>query len=241
MTYSTTQLCLLARQLAALRVRYPGLHIEQCRPGLSVRGKISFSMEHKTHTVEDTFDLELRIPSDYPKKPPSAYETKGRLNGYDHLFPDGRLCLGAPVDVCMRFAKQPTLLSFVEELVVPFLFAFSYKNQYGEMPFGELTHGVEGLLDYYADFFGTPKEVTVYLLMCLAGGYRQPHSLCPCGSGRKLRKCHGPRLDTLRAYLSAQAIRDELRELISANRTIRGQRRPVLPRRLRRRLARHVK
>ena len=214
----------------------------QCGPGcLAVRGEIWFAMEHKALAIEDRFNIELRIPADYPKTPPNAYETGSRLNGYHHLFNDGKFCLGGPVEVCMRFAKQPTLLSFVEELVIPFLFSFSYERRYGETPFGELAHGVEGLLEYYVGFLGTSREATISLLIYLAHDHRQFSEVCPCGSGRRLGKCHGPRLDKLRMYLSAQAIRDELRELTSANRTICGQRRPVLPRRLRRQLARDLK
>ena len=241
MKYSEGQLSLLACQTTALQVRHPGLALTQGRSGrLSVRGEIWFVMEHKAQAVEDRFDIELRIPLDYPKTPPHAYETKGRLNGFDHFFLDGRLCLGAPVEVCMRFEKQPTLLSFIEELVVPFLFAFSYKNQYGEMPFGELAHGVEGLLDYYIDFFRTSKESTISLLSYLAGISRQPRGVCPCGSGQKLEKCHGPRLDTLRKYQTSQAIKRDLIEMTSANRMIGERRRNLLPRRLRRQLEKQL-
>lgn len=233
---------LLTCQMKALQVRYPGLALVQRRPGyLAVRGEIWFVMEHKARAIEDRFNIELRIPEDYPKTPPNAYETGGRLNGYHHLFTDGRLCLGAPVEVCKQFAMQSTLLSFVEELVVPFLFSFSYERQYGEMPFGELAHGGEGLLDYYVDFFRTSKEKTISLLIYLAVDDRNRHGSCPCGSGRRLERCHGPRLDTLGTYLTTHAINDELRELVSASRMIRGHRRMVLPRRLRRRLEKQLK
>lgn len=154
--------------------------------------EVWFVMEHKVRAIEDRFNIELRIPEDYPKTPPNAYETGDRLNGYHHLFTDGRLCLGAPVEVCKQFAMQPTLLSFVEELVVPFLFSFSYERQYGEMPFGELAHGGEGLLDYYVDFFRTSEEKTISLLIYVAVDNRNRHGSCPCGSGRRLENCHGP-------------------------------------------------
>lgn len=234
--YSTAQLSLLACQLADLRGHYPGLQVEQCRPGLSVVGDVSFSMVHKGRTVEDTFDVELRIPLDFPKTPPNAYEIGGRLSGYDHLFTDGRLCLGAPVEVCMRFAERPTLLSFVKELVVPFLFAFSYKTKYGAMPFGELAHGVEGLFEYYVDYFGASKEGTISLLIYLAYGHRHHGEVCPCGSGRKLDKCHGQRLGIIRKYLTVKTLRWELTELTTANRTVGERRRKLLSRRLRRKL-----
>lgn len=196
-------------------------------------------MEYDGRSIEDEFHIELRIPADYPASPPNAYEVVGRLDRFDHLFQDGRLCLGAPIEVCSKFAQRPSLLHFIEDLVIPFLFAFSYKEQYGEMPFGELAHGMKGILDYYMEFFGTSKENATLLLECLA--YRNVESLecCPCGSGRKLEKCHGPRLDALRPHQAAQDFRDELMQIISA--CPEGQpHQKLLPRRLRRRIARQL-
>ena len=227
--------------MSALQDRHPGLALIRDRLGrLAVQGKIRFSMEHGGRPIEDEFDIKLEIPPDYPISPPHAYETKGKLDGFDHIFSDGRLCLGTPVEVRARFAKQPSLLSFIEELVVPFLFAFSYKNQYGEMPFGELAHGMEGILEYYIEFFGTPKEKSILLLKYLADGIAPPLDQCPCGSGRKLKKCHGPRLNALRQHQPAQAFEDELKKIISACRAVGNPHRKLLPRRLRRQMARQL-
>ena len=233
-------LATVARQMAALQDRYPDLALVRHRSGrLVVEGTLGFAMTHERRTVEDEFDVELRIPPDYPASPPNVYEVAGRLDGFDHLFTDGRLCLGAPVEVRMRFAERPSLLCFTEDLVVPFLFAFSYKASYGRMPFGELAHGVEGQLDYYNRFFGTPTEQTVSLLRCLV---RDEHDSgvafgkCPCGSGRKLKRCHGPELSKLRSHQTAEETEGLLKAMVSASRSAGGHRRPLLPRGLRRQL-----
>ena len=196
-------------------------------------------MAHEGRTVEDEFDVELRIPPAFPASPPNVYEVAGKLEGFDHLFEDGRLCLGAPVEVRMRFAERPSLLCFTEDLVVPFLFAFSYKERYAEMPFGELAHGVEGILDYYNRTFGTGTESTVSLLKCLIGGERnrsKTPSTCPCKSGRKLSRCHGPILDALRPHQTTEQTESLLKAMVAATRSTSSHKRPLLSRRLRRKL-----
>ena len=240
-TYTEDQLSALRHQMAAVQSRYPGLGLGRSQTGFqAVQGKVSFSMAHRGRPIEDEFDIELRIPRDYPRSPPNVYELNERLDDFDHLFQDGRLCLGAPVDVRSRFAKEQELLFFIEELVIPFLFAFSYKDRYGEMPFGELSHGIEGILEYYADFFGTSRYDSILLLKCLADGVVPPLDRCPCGSGRKVKNCHGPRLSALRSHQTAQAFEDELREVMSASKRGNDPHRKLLPRRLRRRLAREL-
>ena len=240
-THDQDQLSVLTCQMAVVQDRYPGLALVRVGLGrLAVQGKIRFSMEHGGRPIEEEFDIELRVPPDYPRSPPHAYETQGKLDGFDHILSDGQLCLGAPVEVCARFAKKPNLLSFIEELVVPFLFAFSYKNQYGEMPFGELAHGMKGILEYYTHFFETSREGAILLLKCLADDIAPPLDPCPCGSGRKLKNCHGPRLNALRPHQTAQAFEDELRKMVSTCREGGSSHGKLLPRRFRRRLARQL-
>ena len=239
---SQGRLAIVARQVTALQRRHPDLALVRRGPGrLVIAGLLGFVMSHKGRSVEDEFHIELRIPADYPNSPPDAYEVAGRLKDFDHLFKGGKLCLGAPVEVCMRFARRPCLLSFVEDLVVPFLFAFSYKAQYGEMPFGELEHGAKGILDYYNDLFGTSTERTMLLLAAFSDDHyhsaRRP-VMCPCGSGRRVTRCHGPKLDKLRSNQTAEATRDLIEHIVSSSQQVGKHKRPLLSRRLRRELRR---
>ena len=51
----------------------------------------------------------------------------------------GNFCLGAPIEVRRRFAGHKNLLRFIEDQVIPYLFSYSYKRDYGKLPFGELS------------------------------------------------------------------------------------------------------
>jgi hypothetical protein len=70
------------------------------------------------------------------------------------------------------------------------------------MPFGDLSHGVLGIIEYYTDLFGTADNVVALsLLKILAEDNYRGHHKCPCGSGRMLRKCHGPILLELKSSM----------------------------------------
>jgi hypothetical protein len=146
----------------------------------------------------------------------------------------GNFCLEAPVEVRRRFAKHRNLLRFIDEQVVPYLFSYSYKRDYGSLPYKDRPHGVPGLLDYYREFFGTSGIGAMRLLKCLADDFAPPLMACPCGAGKRLQDCHAGKLAELRPCLAAGRFEAELRQMIDKARRegIRLPERHVLPDRL---------
>jgi hypothetical protein len=168
-----------------------------------VQGMLEFSATYEGAGMNDLFHIELTITKDYPNIPPIAKEIGGRIPKEFHKFPDGSLCLGAPLEVRTKFTKNPSLLGFVNEQVIPFLFSFCYFQQHGRMPFGELSHGGKGILEYYAQLFNVTSEITtVELLKILAENNYKGHHDCPCGSGKRIRNCHGRLLLNINSYQS---------------------------------------
>lgn len=223
-------------QMAHVQDQHPGLELI-LEPGgeLMVRGPVGFRIDHDGHTVEDSYDIELRIPDDYPDSPPAAYEVGGRITeAYEHFMQAGNFCLGAPVEVRRRFARDRTLAGFINDQVIPFLFRHSYLETHRTPPFGELDHGSIGLLDYYMRHFNTGVVNTLKLLKCLADNFAPPLGPCPCGSGQKLQDCHGPKLDELRPHYWPEMFEHELREMIEMARKadIDLPERDVLPARM---------
>ena len=223
-------------QVTEAQDRHPNLEL-LCEPSgiLRVRGRVGFSMEYEFRTIEDHYLLDLQIPADYPEAPPFVFETEGKiLKDFGHFMAAGNFCLGAPVEVRRRFAGHKNLLRFIEDQVIPYLFTYSYKRDYGKPPFGELSHGPEGLLQYYMKFFGTSLVEVMRLLKCLADDFAPPLMVCPCGGGRKLRDCHGPKLTELRPHLSPKQFEIELREMIKLVRAagIRFPESKVMPKRM---------
>jgi hypothetical protein len=214
--------------LAWLAKSYPRLR--EIKPGL-IEGNLRFKMlrtggEHLVNPpenlVQDTSPTDyLYIDDSYKilitwssgESQPKAYEIGGKLdkvaNQLDknlldmHRYgQDGALCLAASMDIERAFRDSFKLDVFVEEFLIPYLFAQSHYAKTQQWLWGELSHGYLGLLEWLGrqkeyddrDIGATYKWLMGYgdkakveeLLKTRCRG----HHPCPCGSNKKTRDCH---------------------------------------------------
>lgn len=202
---------------------------------LIVRGDVRFSIDHQGHTYKDTYQIEITILPDYPASIPTAKEIGGAVPIDFHHFPiTGNLCLAAPVEQIRVFAQERTLRYYINRLVIPYLFSYTFFREHGELPHGELSHGLIGLIEYYSEFFAVMPITAMKFLKLLADNSAPQLMACPCESGRKLRDCHGPKLDELRPLLPPEHFEEDLREMITAAKVtnIKLPERDVMPKRM---------
>lgn len=183
----------LYEQFQDLCLSFPRLSLQKHGEAVwYVRGILRFSRKYLKQSIEDEYSIEMLIPPDYPLALPRIFESGGRIPRDFHQYQDGALCLGAPLAIKQKFRKQPTLFGFVEGCVTPYLYSYSYKCKFGKLPFGELSHGGKGILEYYQDVFSIrDSRRALRFLQVLATGIYDGHARCPCGSGKRLRSCHG--------------------------------------------------
>lgn len=201
----------LDSEIAELSAVYTGLSKLQsdgCETVLS--GTLSFEAVPDEEVydglapITESFEIQIKIPDTYPDELPAVKETGGKIDGdYEHTFQEGALCLAVPVEMRRIFSGQPTLLGFVNNLVVPYFYGYCHWEKHGEHPFGEQKHHGAGILQYYVDRLSLSDEATALAFLCslyeYEYGYRG-HHICPCGSGRIVRKCHGPALRGIRRH-----------------------------------------
>ena len=197
---------LVMNQMKEVQVQHSGLELVLTSGKLRICGIIGFCMDHNSHTIEDTYQIEIHIPNDYPESPPTAFETGNKIDkSFEHFMTDGSLCLGAPLEIRKNFLQHKSLLRFINEQLIVYLFAYSYKCDYGETPFGELAHGGTGIRQYYQDLLNVDDYVAVLgLLKVLADDSYRGHLPCPCGGGSILRRCHGQQLRELSSFQSCE-------------------------------------
>ncbi len=161
-----------------------------------LRGRFAFTATHReAGDVRDEFDLEIEIPPAFPREVPRVIETGGRIpkEADSHVNPaDGTLCLGSPLRLLRFLAEQPTMIGFADKCLVPYLFAQSRRlSGCGSFAFGELAHGLTGMLDDYVAMFGV-KDIrqAVETLRLLGMKKRLANKqLCPCKCRKKLGQC----------------------------------------------------
>jgi len=189
-------LTLLHSQYEELSNLYPDLILIQLSAQeWMIKGLLRFKATYDQITIEDGYNIEIIIPDEFPNKPPTLEEKGNRIPDTFHRNDSGTRCLGSPLEVRMKFRSNPTLVGFVNHLVIPYLFSHTYWENNNEMPFGEWGHGGKGIIEYYQELFEIESEIAILgLLKILADNNYRGHLNCPCDSGLILRSCHGYKL-----------------------------------------------
>lgn len=194
--------------------RYRGLRIVPVRDGLRVAGKLAFNVVGPGGvTIADSYDVDVRLPSGMPDHLPEVRETGGRIPRDFHKLEGGLLCLGSPTELRLRLHAEPTLATVIEGLVIPYLYGHSYFAMHGKPPYGELEHGPAGIRQSLAGIFHAGAARFPERFLWRAGmkkriGNKHP---CPCGSRRRLGRCHNAEVNSLRRRMGRSWCRDEFR------------------------------
>ena len=186
--------CKLEEELSELIEACPGLSITQrSNTYITVSGILTFETKYKDlETINDWFDLEITIPINYPGDLPVVKDRGSKVdNNYEHINFNKTFCLAVPLEEKNVFDQSPNLVGFIDNLVIPFLYSYCYWQKNNEMPYGEMAHGADGLVQYYLDLFDSndPAVILPLIFKCLKHGYNA-HIPCVCGSGKKTLRCH---------------------------------------------------
>jgi hypothetical protein len=155
---------------------------------------------HDSTAVLGRFQVEIRFPEDYPDSLPVVNEIGGRIPQTQdrHInVADGTACLLVPEEWFVispdrsfgAFLKGPVRNFFLGQILV----------EGGQpWPFGERSHGYQGMLECYLEMLGIeePSRVLAYF-DCLRKEQLRGHWNCPCGRGKRLRDCHLAQLQQL--------------------------------------------
>lgn len=178
----------IEKQFFQLQQKYPYLLFQRKKEGCFISGTIFI----ESNEIKDQYEIEIAIPNDYPKKIPTVKELGGKIPKEFHHNSNEALCLETPFRVQKVFSECETLLSFIDNLVIPYLSSYSYYVINGKLPYGEHKHGTEGILEDYKQEFGVSEDyIVIRLLQILVEDNYRGHHLCPCGSEKNIRNCHG--------------------------------------------------
>jgi hypothetical protein len=187
-----------------LLLRQPRLRIVPADADVVLAGTLEINAQIPGKAaITDNYQVELRIPQNFPGRIPLVFETGGRIPRAYHHLQNGSLCLGSETRLRLLLAEGMSLIGFVERCVIPYLYRYSYLKTHGEAPFGDLEHGAEGIREDLRLLFGVDAKSAVSAFVHLVG-MKKRHAnkgACPCGSGRRLGRCHNRLINRLRNRL----------------------------------------
>lgn len=184
------------KDLNEFLLSYPGMSIRPSNINeLVLEGKFRFIAKAVDGIkIEDCYELMMFMPHNFPSELPRVVEIGNRIprDGKHHINPDDSLCLGSPLRLLEIISRRATLIGFVEDCLIPYLYAISIKMKFGDdFIFGELAHGVEGIIDDYLDLFNLETReqlIGAFKLIRMKRRHANKQK-CPCGCGNLLGKC----------------------------------------------------
>jgi hypothetical protein len=192
-------------RMEELLLKYPSLRLGPAsHMYVNLAGALFFCAEGPSNErIEDEYKIEILVPLGFPERIPSVREVAGRIPASFHKLEDGSLCLGSPTRLRLMLLDSPSIICFVERCVIPYLYGYSYFEKHATLPFGQLDHGVPGLLQDLASLYGIDRtdivpEFVRLTSMKKGNANKQP---CPCGSQRRLGQCHHRQVNRLRDTL----------------------------------------
>ena len=179
-----------------------------------ISGSMNFEAKYDDITIKDKYYIEIILDNKYPQSLPIIKEIGGRIPSDFHKNGNDVLCLEVESKMKSYLIKNPNILSFVNKFLIEYLYAYSFKEMYGKLPYGERKHGVLGVIDYYRETFNIfdIKNIIEFLKILSKVNYRG-HCICPCGSGKKLRDCHGNIIRKLISMEMSKQYDEDLKEI----------------------------
>lgn len=215
------------KENAAVKTEQPGLSLEIAPKGTRVteshslacdraicRGTYALRVPDSDRSYE--YSITLITHATHPEGLPALCCNDPKLpagNLARHIMSDGTACLGVGAEIKRRWRPENGLVGFFHDFVSPFLAWQVYYEANGHAPpTGQRAHFGKGILEFYAEDLGLPDLSGVSDFMKLLAKQDRPkgHLTCPCGSGKKLRDCHGELIWRARENLPWQHVRDDL-------------------------------
>ena len=149
----------------------------------------------------DSYEIRVDVPANFPWEEPIVFETGGRIPKLvdRHVFPkNGNCCLGVWEEWLLT-APDRSFETFLTGRLHDYFVSQSWFEAKGKWPYGERSHGEEGIIESYAELLGVGNDAGVIAdhLRLLSKATAKGHVRCPCGSGLRLRDCHKDRITEL--------------------------------------------
>lgn len=212
----------IAKQIEEVRIFYPELEvISENNYDVVLAGELYFRAQYDNlEEIVDSYILRIEVPVDFSiLAHPKVFEIAGKINRIYHRYISGALCFGVPFSVKMcLLEKGDSLLCFIENLLIPYLYAHSYYMKNKKMPFGHYGHSDDEFYFYYKKYFdGIPDERLLdFLLVAYRPSIYRMHRQCLCGSGKIMRKCHGHQIKLLSDLHPQRFLKQDIEKVVSS-------------------------
>lgn len=189
----------ISSELLVINEKYGLVGFKQ-NDGYIFYGNLKLNHKYNNIILNNELYIFMFVPFEFPNKLPIVRDIEKKIDSKFHKNADDVLCLACDTEMFLdlKSRKNVTICDFIERYLLPYLYSYTYYKKYGKVPFGDRSHGIQGILEFYRDYFELENMEIVYqFLEYMALKKYRGHNLCLCGSKKKLRNCHGIKVITL--------------------------------------------
>lgn len=174
-----------------LRETFPKLHYTKAERYWRIEGELDICDFMDNYW--GTFEIITLVPHGYPYCVPLLYEKSKIIprNIDHHINEDGFCCVDITHKLLFRSKRGITLFTFFTEWVYPYFANQLFHNIEKKYAGEEYAHHFGGVEQFYQEDMLLNREMAKKMLQAIIekkGTSR--NNPCPCGSGKKLKRCH---------------------------------------------------
>lgn len=209
-------------EISKVQKKYPG--ISRTAPD-TVEGELNLDAVYENLRLRDNYHIRITASNPHSARIPALWEIGNRTPAIANKFgiqdlrtlhrnPEGSACVCVKQVEKQKFPPGSTLIRYLEELAVPYLYGLTFFEKHGRWPWGDYSHGSLGLFEYYAENTAPQTcEDIEYILPSIRReiNWKEYHKQlrkpsgdrsCLCGSGKKFSKCHSRAWEGLQIMVS---------------------------------------
>jgi hypothetical protein len=186
-----------------LLAAYPTLEYVAEEETGTLRLEGSFAYDSQSG-IRDEIKVLVVFPLDYPNHEPRAYDSDNHFphtlerHFYDDGYANGRCCLWLPPKSKWNASNPESIRVFLDEVAIFFERQLIF-DATGTWPGAEYDHGSNGYLEWMKEVLANNERLVEIFSSVLGGSVKVGRNeICPCGSGRKYKRCHLPKIEEIR-------------------------------------------
>ena len=176
-------------------------------------GELILNHTYENITLKNSLYISMFVPFTFPTDLPIVRDITKKIESEFHKNKNDILCLACDAEIHYELKRNNsvTICDFIEKFLIPYLYSYTYYKKYNKIPYGQRSHGFQGVIEFYMDYFeiNNTKIVLNILNQIVLNKYKG-HNICPCGSGEKFRKCHANSIFNLLKIVGIDNIEKDL-------------------------------
>jgi hypothetical protein len=181
---------------------YPQLHAELKENVNILTGNLDIIDQNGK--LWETYNIEIHPTEKYPYRFPLLFESGGKIPRIAdwHIYSDsGSCCVDVLPNEIISCKNGLSITDFIKSKAIPYFANQTHRIKEGYYKYGEYSHGIAGLIEYYLLQLKTDdvKKALSWMhnISQRMYSHRSVFHPCFCGSGNKFGKCHSETVQLL--------------------------------------------